>query len=207
MYTRAVALASLFVVASLSLALTQDAPKSTVLPEVVVTAPAEKGLPRRPTSARPAPAARTGRVAAGRTPPKVRSAGPSGPPGANTSAGPGGIAQAPGQTLTAINRDQFDDRRALTIGNVLHDNPRISIKQGNGPRDVGISIRGSNARNSFGIRNIVILEDGFPVTQPDGLSRSDLIDPHAYSSIDVYRGPSSAYFGNYATGGALNFRT
>ena len=53
----------------------------------------------------------------------------------------------------------------------------------------------------------MIFEDGFPVTQPDGLSRSDLIDPHAYGAIDVIRGPSSALFGNYATGGALNFRT
>jgi iron complex outermembrane recepter protein len=72
---------------------------------------------------------------------------------------------------------------------------------------MAISIRGSNARNGFGIRNIVILEDGFPVTQPGGLSRSDLFDPHAYSGIDVWRGPPSAPFGNYATGGALNFRT
>ena len=47
----------------------------------------------------------------------------------------------------------------------------------------------------------------FPVTQPDGLSRSDLIDPRAYGAIDVIRGPSSAQYGNYATGGALNFRT
>ena len=81
------------------------------------------------------------------------------------------------------------------------------MKQGNGPRDMGISIRSSNARNGFGVRNIVILEDDFPVTQPDGLSRSDLIDPHAYSGIDVWRGPSSALFGNYTTGGAFNFRT
>jgi iron complex outermembrane receptor protein len=80
------------------------------------------------------------------------------------------------------------------------------MKQGNGPRDIGISIRGSNARNTFGIRNIVVLEDGFPVTQPDGLSRTDLTDPHAYSGVEVYRGPSSAMFGNYATGGAINFR-
>ena len=80
------------------------------------------------------------------------------------------------------------------------------MKQGNGPRDIGISIRGSNARNNFGIRNIVIFDDGFPVTQPDGLSRTDLIDPHAYGAIDVIRGPSSALYGNYATGGALNFR-
>jgi outer membrane receptor protein involved in Fe transport len=66
--------------------------------------------------------------------------------------------------------------------------------------------RGSNARNGFAIRNIVVLEDGFPVTQPDGLSRTDLMDPHAYGGVDVYRGPSSAMFGNYATGGAINFR-
>ncbi len=211
MDTRALALASLFVVTSLSVALTQDSPKITPLPEVVVTAPTEKVAPRRRAPARPgfARAGRIapGRAAPGRTPPTVASGGAGKTPGPNTSAGPGGINNAPGQTLTAINRDQFDDRRTFTIGSVLQDSPGVDIKQGNGPRDVGISIRGSNARNGFGIRNIVILEDGFPVTQPDGLSRSDLIDPHAYSSIDVYRGPSSAYFGNYATGGALNFRT
>ena len=58
----------------------------------------------------------------------------------------------------------------------------------------------------FGVRNIVMMEDGFPVTQPDGLSRTDLIDPHAYGAVDVWRGPSSALFGDYATGGAINFR-
>src|SRR5262249_41237878 len=31
-------------------------------------------------------------------------------------------------------------------------------------------------------------------------------DPHAYGGVDVWRGPSSALFGNYATGGAMNFR-
>jgi iron complex outermembrane recepter protein len=116
--------------------------------------------------------------------------------------------QAPaGQTQTTIDRSQFDDRPAFSVGDVLRDSPGVSVKQGNGPRDIGISIRGSNARNGFGIRNLVIFEDGFPVTQPDGLSRSDLIDPRAYGAIDVIRGPSSALFGNYATGGALNFRT
>jgi iron complex outermembrane recepter protein len=116
--------------------------------------------------------------------------------------------QAPaGQTQTTLNRSRFDDRPAFTVGDILIESPGISVKQGNGPRDIGISIRGSNARNGFGIRNLVIFDDGFPVTQPDGLSRSDLIDPRAYGAIDVIRGPSSALYGNYATGGALNFRT
>ncbi|MBS0270825.1 MAG: TonB-dependent receptor, partial [Proteobacteria bacterium] len=102
---------------------------------------------------------------------------------------------------------RFEDAPVFSAADILREVPGVSLKQGNGPRDMGISIRGSNARNGFGIRNIVILDDGFPVTQPDGLSRSDLIDPHAYAGVDVWRGPSSALFGNYATGGAINFRT
>jgi iron complex outermembrane receptor protein len=118
------------------------------------------------------------------------------------------IDQAPsGQTATTIDRSRFDERPVFSVNDILRDSPGVSLKQGNGPRDFGISIRGSNARNGFGIRNIVIFDDGFPVTQPDGLSRSDLIDPHAYGAVDVIRGPSSALYGNYATGGAINFRT
>jgi iron complex outermembrane receptor protein len=124
------------------------------------------------------------------------------------SAARASLDQAPaGQTETTINRSQFDNRPAFSVGDVLRDSPGVSIKQGNGPRDISISIRGSNARSTFAIRNIVVFDDGFPVTQPDGLSRTDLIDPRAYGAIDVIRGPSSALYGNYATGGAINFRT
>jgi iron complex outermembrane recepter protein len=112
-----------------------------------------------------------------------------------------------GQVQTTIGQDRTTDTRAFSVSDLLIDSPGVTIKQGNGPRDFGISIRGSNARNGFGIRNIVMFDDGFPVTQPDGLSRSDLIDPHAYGSVDVVRGPSSALYGNYATGGAIDFRT
>lgn len=129
-----------------------------------------------------------------------------GTPSSKVAAVPG--ASGPGaQTAGSIDMSRFQTTPVFSVNDILHDVPGVSLKQGNGPRDMGISIRGSNARNGFGIRNIVILDDGFPVTQPDGLSRSDLIDPHAYAGIDVWRGPSSALFGNYATGGALNFRT
>ena len=130
------------------------------------------------------------------------------PAGSPLAPPPPSVAARPaGQPITTLDRDRFKNAPAFSIGDVLQDSPGVSVKQGNGPRDVGISIRGSNARNGFGIRNIVVQEDGFPVTQPDGLSRTDITDPHAYKGIDVYRGPSSALFGNYATGGAINFRT
>jgi iron complex outermembrane receptor protein len=112
-----------------------------------------------------------------------------------------------GQTVTTVDEAAFRNTPATTIADIVKLSPGVAVIQGNGPRDVGVSIRGSNARNSFGARNIQVFEDDFPVTQPDGLARFDLTDPHAYGAVDVVRGPSSARYGNYAIGGAVNFRT
>ncbi len=112
-----------------------------------------------------------------------------------------------GQTVTNVDDAAFRNTPAQTIADIVKLSPGVVVIQGNGPRDVGVSVRGSNARNSFGARNIQVFEDDFPVTQPDGLARFDLTDPHAYGAVDVVRGPSSARYGNYALGGAVNFRT
>lgn len=112
-----------------------------------------------------------------------------------------------GQTDTTVTDAAFRNTPATTIADIVKLSPGVTIIGGNGPRDVGVSIRGSNARNSFGARNIQVFEDDFPVTQPDGLARFDLTDPHAYGAVDIVRGPSSARYGNYAIDGAINFRT
>lgn len=112
-----------------------------------------------------------------------------------------------GQTVTTVDADAFRNTPATTIADIVRLSPGIAVTQGNGPRDVSVSVRGSNARNGFGARNLQVFEDDFPVTQPDGLARFDLTDPHAYGAVDVVRGPSSARYGNYALGGAINFRT
>ncbi|MBM6577917.1 TonB-dependent receptor [Microvirga sp. SRT01] len=112
-----------------------------------------------------------------------------------------------GQTVTTIDTRDIALTPATTIGDIVKLAPGVAFIQGNGPRDVGVSIRGSNARQSFGARNIQVFEDDFPVTQPDGLARFDLTDPHAYGAVDIVRGPSSARYGNFALGGAVNFRS
>ena len=112
-----------------------------------------------------------------------------------------------GQARTSIDDEAVRATAATTVADFVRLSPGVAVLAGNGPRDVGISIRGSNARNGFGARNIQVFEDGFPLTQPDGLARFDLADPHAYGAVDVVRGPSSALYGNYALAGALDFRT
>jgi iron complex outermembrane receptor protein len=202
---RALSSASMLVLCSALSAIPSMANAQAVLPPVTIEAPRE-------VRAKPAVQKPKVRSSSARRPtrPAAATVSTASAPAKNVtaSAARDSLNQAPaGQTETTIDRSRFDNRPAFSVGDVLLDSPGVSVKQGNGPRDIGISIRGSNARNGFGIRNIVIFDDGFPVTQPDGLSRSDLIDPRAYSAIDVIRGPSSALYGNYATGGALNFRT
>lgn len=116
-------------------------------------------------------------------------------------------ARAPAaQTKTSIDHVQFAHQPGTSIAEALALSPGVSFVQGNGPRDVAVSVRGSSNRQTYGVRNIKVFEDGFDVTQPDGLSRTDLTDAHAYGNIDVVRGPSSAWYGNYASGGAIDFR-
>ncbi len=177
----------------------QDAPATPRrLPDINITAAPVSRTPRPQVTRPPGPLPQTPATT------QVNAEPVTGPPG---RAAPDLANHPSGETTTTVDRSQFKDRPVFSISDILQDSPGIAEKQGNGPRDIGISIRGSNARNGFGIRNIQVLEDGFPVTQPDGLSRTDLTDPHAYQSIDVLRGPNSVLFGNYATGGAINFHT
>ncbi len=106
-----------------------------------------------------------------------------------------------------VERDVLEATDAFSLKDLMDKTPGVFAKQSNGPRDVSISVRGSGGKTSFAIRNIKMYEDWFPVTQSDGLSRTDIHDPNAYEGIDVLRGPSSALHDNYAVGGAVNFRT
>jgi iron complex outermembrane receptor protein len=111
------------------------------------------------------------------------------------------------QTITSVDREDTKDAADFTIQESLNLVPGITTMTGNGPRDISISLRGSNDRQDYGIRNAILFDDGFQVTQPDGLGRADLIDPHAYDSIDAVQGPSSSMYGNDAIEGAIFFHT
>ncbi|WP_035363246.1 TonB-dependent receptor plug domain-containing protein, partial [Acetobacter pasteurianus] len=103
-----------------------------------------------------------------------------------------------GQTTYSSDRSNFANQVGQSVADMVVTIPGVSFTQGNGPRDTNVSIRGSGDRQSWGLKNIQVLEDGFPMTQPDGTARADLIDPHAYQGVDVFEGPASTLYGNYA---------
>ena len=112
-----------------------------------------------------------------------------------------------GITRETAPRSWIDNQPAKNFRESLEGMPGIVLRQRNGPRDFSISIRGLGAKQTFGARKIKMYEDGFSLTQSDGLSRLDLPDPWFMKAIDVERGASSALHGNFALGGTVNFRT
>jgi iron complex outermembrane receptor protein len=114
----------------------------------------------------------------------------------------------PGQTVTSIDTKMFENESIRTLGDILDYSPGVTIATGNSPGDQVISIRGSGRTGSTGLSNILLLQDGFSMqldAGPNG-GYTFAYDPHAYGAVDVYRGGSSALWGNYAMEGAINFR-
>ena len=72
-----------------------------------------------------------------------------------------------GQTFTNIDTEDFSDSPLTTVSDILEYSSGMSFKQGNGPRDIAISIAALGPQR-LGVRNIVLEEDGFSVIQPDG---------------------------------------
>ncbi|WP_294395114.1 Plug domain-containing protein [uncultured Sphingomonas sp.] len=54
-----------------------------------------------------------------------------------------------GRTVTTVDDSRFRNTPATTIADIVKLSPGVAVIQGKGPRDVGVSIRGSNARNRY----------------------------------------------------------
>lgn len=70
------------------------------------------------------------------------------------------------------------------------------------PGSYRLSLRGSLLRSPFGIRNIKIYVDDFPLTDAGGNTYLNLLDVNALGSMEVYKGPEASIFGAN-TGGAV----
>ena len=69
-----------------------------------------------------------------------------------------------------------------------------------------ISLRGFGARAAFGVRGIRVLQDGVPLTMPDGQANLNNVDLTSTGRIEVMRGAASMLYGN-AAGGVVAFES
>lgn len=78
----------------------------------------------------------------------------------------------------------------------------VANNRQNYAQDLQVSIRGFGARASFGVRGVRLIQDGIPLTMPDGQGQTGLFDLDGAQRIEVLRGPLSVLYGN-SSGGVI----
>ncbi len=73
-------------------------------------------------------------------------------------------------------------------------------------QDLQVSSRGFGARASFGVRGVRLIQDGIPLTMPDGQGQTGLFDLDGAQRVEVLRGPFAALYGN-SSGGVIQIVT
>ncbi len=73
-------------------------------------------------------------------------------------------------------------------------------------QDLQVSARGFGARATFGVRGVRLIQDGIPLTMPDGQGQTGTFDLDGAERVEVLRGPFAALYGN-AAGGVIRLFT
>src|SRR4051812_17486524 len=112
---------------------------------------------------------------------------------------PYAVSQVRPDSLAALRRAGIDELLFGVAGVTL-------ANRQNPAQDPRVSIRGFGARSAFGVRGVRVLQDGVPVTLPDGQTPVDVLDLQGAGRVDVVRGSASSLYGN-AAGGVIDVRS
>lgn len=106
------------------------------------------------------------------------------------------------EAVTVVDQKKIEAARMVNVKDALNNTPGVLIDSRNGGYDARLIIRGAGLKASYGIREVMILRDGVPITDPDSMSRLDFIDPQEIERVEVTRGPGSLY-ATGSSGGAV----
>lgn len=109
--------------------------------------------------------------------------------------------------VSTVGKEVINDSRMFGLKEALTGLPGVQSESRNGGYDTRLIIRGAGLKARYGVREIMVLLDGVPITDPDGLARFDFVDTQLVEQIDVVRGPNSTLYGANAAGGVVNIIT
>lgn len=105
--------------------------------------------------------------------------------------------------VSVVGKEKIEKSRMFNISDALRGTPGVLMNSHNGAYDARLIIRGAGLKASYGVREITILRDGIPITDPDSFTRMDLIDPQDVERIEVSKGPGNLYAAG-SSGGAVH---
>lgn len=104
--------------------------------------------------------------------------------------------------ISVIDEEQIESAKMMNIKDALQGTPGVLVDSKNGGYDVRLIIRGAGQKAPYGVREIMVLRDGVPMTDPDSFSRFDFIDTQDIEQIEITKGPGSL-FGAGSAGGTI----
>lgn len=110
------------------------------------------------------------------------------------------------QAISVVNAQTIEDRNVLNIQDALDTIPGVQAESSSNSQSPRLIIRGAGLKARYGVREIMVMKDGMPMTDPDSFTRFDYIDMQDVESIEVQKGPGSINAIN-TTGGVIQLVT
>ncbi|MCP3867124.1 MAG: TonB-dependent receptor [Gammaproteobacteria bacterium] len=104
------------------------------------------------------------------------------------------------KAISVIDSSQIEGAKMMNIKDAIQGVPGVLIDSKNGGYDVRLIIRGAGQKANYGVREIMVLRDGVPMTDPDSFSRFDYFDTQDVERIEITKGPGSLYGAGSAGG-------
>ena len=106
------------------------------------------------------------------------------------------------QAIAVIGKETMADKKMFNVKEALQEVPGVLIDSKNGGFDARLIIRGAGLKAAYGIREIMVLRDGVPLSDPDSFTRLDFVDTQDIERIEVAKGPGNLFAAGSA-GGAI----
>lgn len=106
------------------------------------------------------------------------------------------------QAIAVVGKEQLEDAIVFNVRDAVAGTPGVLVDTKNGGYDARLLIRGAGLKASYGVREIMLLRDGVPLTDPDSFSRLDWIDMQDVERIEISKGPGNL-FSPGSAGGAI----
>ena len=106
------------------------------------------------------------------------------------------------QAIAVVGKEALAEKKMFNIKEALQDIPGVLIDSKNGGSDARLIIRGAGLKAAYGIREIMVLRDGVPLTDPDSFTKLDFVDTQDIERIEVAKGPGNL-FATGSAGGAI----
>ncbi|MDX1809061.1 MAG: TonB-dependent receptor [Sulfurospirillaceae bacterium] len=110
------------------------------------------------------------------------------------------------QSIAVVDKKTIEDKNILNISEALENIPGVNAESSTNSPSPRLIIRGAGLKARYGVREIMVMKDGIPMTDPDSFTRFDFIDMQDIDSIEVQKGPGSINAVN-TTGGVIQLIT